>query len=351
MPVMERLIVPIEWKAAADDSGTLEGYLAVFGNIDLGGDVIEKGAFKKTIANIKANGIPLLADHVASVSSVLGTIFDAREDDHGLYVKARFSAAPSAQDVRIKLVEGHLGRMSIGYAPEKFSYGEKDGKSVRFLKEIKLWEGSVVVFPMNPEAVVSRVKSLADTLDARTRAALASELAEKATANETRDQLDSLVRDAYGADGVDVWIRDWDDTKVWFTVMSADDVSTYEQAYETTEDGYSLTGDRVKVRPVTSYVPDTKTATITDPPKTGEQPADEAGEGASDEGAREQAGDEPAGGATDEGAHWDRWASEALLNGTDPDATADPATVAGLRTLLELNEAALDLGSPDTDKE
>jgi len=348
---MERLILPVEWKAAADDSGTLEGYLSTFGNVDLGYDVVQKGAFKKTIAKIKAEGIPLLADHVASSASLLGTIIDASEDSNGLKIKARFSSAPSAQDVRIKLLEGHLKTMSMGYEATKYRYEERDGKTVRLLDEVKLWEGSVVVFPMNPEAVVSRVKSLADTLDGRTRATLAAELAEKATANETRDQLDSLVRDAYGADGVDVWIRDWDESKVWFTVMSADDVSTYEQAYETTEDGYSLTGDRVKVRPVTSYVPDTKTATITDPPKTGEQPTDEAGEGASDEGVHEQAGDEPAGGATDEGAHWDHWASEAILNGTDPDATADPATVAGLRTLLELNEAALGLGSTETDKE
>lgn len=165
---MERLTVPIEWKAT-EDSQILEGYASTFGNVDLGGDVVVEGAFTKTIANIKANGIPLLADHMPTVNSVLGTIFDATEDAKGLKIKARFSSAPSAQDARTKLVEGHLNRMSIGYEPVGFTFGEQDGQRVRFLTEVKLWETSVVVFPMNPEAVVSRVKAaLADRLDVET---------------------------------------------------------------------------------------------------------------------------------------------------------------------------------------
>ena len=272
MPGMERITVPIEWKASADDSGTLEGYASTFGNVDLGGDVVMPGAFKKTIANIKANGIPLLADHIASTASVLGTIYDAKEDANGLHIKAKFSSAPSAQDVRVKLVEGHLKTMSIGYESMDDAYSDtKDGQRVRLLKELKLWETSVVVFPMNPEAVVSRVKSLAGSLDAEARKALAADIV------ADRDTQDS-------------------------------------------------------------------------PDDRGEQLGDEPGVGEPDEGSQ-QAGDEPADGASDEGAHWDRWASEALLAGNDPDAVADPATVAGLRTLLELNEAALGLGSADTETE
>ncbi len=73
---MDRMTVTVEWKATGSDDGTLEGYASTFGNIDLGADVVVKGAFTDTIGNIKAHGIPLLADHVASTSSVLGTIFD-----------------------------------------------------------------------------------------------------------------------------------------------------------------------------------------------------------------------------------------------------------------------------------
>lgn len=279
MPGMERITFPIEWKASADDSGTLEGYLSTFGNVDHGYDVVEKGAFRKTIARIKSDGIPLLADHVASVASVLGTIYDASEDDHGLKIKARFSSAPSVQDVRTKLIEGHVKTMSMGYEATKYAFEERDEKTVRLLQEVKLWEGSVVVFPMNPEALVSRVKSLAGALDLEARKALAAEIVAE---RDTEEDEQSLSQDT--------------------------------------------PGDR------------------------GEQAGDEPAGGGPDEGSR-QAGDDPADGASDEGAHWDRWASEALLAGNDPDAIADPADVAGLRTLLELNETALGLGSTVTETE
>jgi HK97 family phage prohead protease len=277
MTGMDRLTVPIEWKASADDSGTLEGYASTFGNIDFGYDVVVEGAFLKTIARIKSEGIPLLADHVASVASVLGTIYDAAEDSKGLKIKARFSSAPSAQDVRTKLVEGHLGKLSIGYEATKYAYEEREGKTVRLLQEIKLWETSVVVLPMNEEAVTTRVKSLAGMLTADARKALAADIAEASI-----DEAEGLTQDNPGDRGV--------------------------------------------------------------------QSSDELGGGGPDEGSQ-QAGDDPADGASDEGAHWDRWASEALLADNDPDATADPADVAGLRTLLELNETALGLGSADTESE
>lgn len=180
MPENEYLAVPIEWKAAGGSDGVMEGYASTFGNVDLGGDIVVKGAFKKTIASIKANGIPLLADHVASSASVIGTIFDAAEDDKGLKIKARFSSAPSAQDVRTKMSEGHLNKLSIGYQAVDYSYAEMDdGRRVRKLLDVKLFETSVVVLPMNTEAAVTRVKSMLGTMGERMRAAVIDALATK----------------------------------------------------------------------------------------------------------------------------------------------------------------------------
>lgn len=250
---IETMVVPVEWKAAGDDSGELVGYASTFGNVDLGQDVVVKGAFKSSTADIKANGIPLLADHVASTTHVLGTIYEAREDEKGLLIKARFSSAPSAQDVRTKLLEGHLNRMSIGYEPTAYKFEERDGKTVRLLEEIKLWETSVVVFPMNPEATISRVKSLAGALAPEDRKALA----------------DALTGD--------------------------EDTQTSPPAGETAEARHA------------KATPDD-----TDTP----------------------AGDVPSQG-------WDRYASDAVLAGRDPNETAGTATQVGLRTRLELMESAL----------
>lgn len=180
--------VPDEWKADAEDKNILIGYASTFGNVDRGGDVVMPGAFAKTIQNIKANGIPLLADHMASTASVLGTIFDAKEDSRGLLIKARVSSAPSAQDTAIKAREGHLTKMSIGYETmaESWEDRELDGMTlkVRLLDEIKLWETSVVVFPMNPEAAITSMKAMAvEYLTAESRAALVKALEEAETAN------------------------------------------------------------------------------------------------------------------------------------------------------------------------
>lgn len=154
--MLQHKTVPVSWKAG--DGNTLVGYASTFGNTDLGGDVVLPGAFAKTIEDIRASGIPLLADHFGSVSNVLGTIFDASEDFTGLLIKARLSTAPSAQDTAIKLGEGHVSKLSIGYEAMDYSFEDRNGVRVRMLKEIKLWETSAVVFPANPEAVVSGVK-------------------------------------------------------------------------------------------------------------------------------------------------------------------------------------------------
>ena len=47
---------------AINDAGEFCGYASTFGSIDLGGDVVEKGAYKKTL--IESNGrFPILDHH------------------------------------------------------------------------------------------------------------------------------------------------------------------------------------------------------------------------------------------------------------------------------------------------
>lgn len=79
----------------------------------------------------------------------------------------------------------------------------------------------------------------------------------EATANDQRDALDRLVKDAYGADKTWVWVRDFDETTVWFTVDDADSTDTFAQSFDTDDDGVpsALTGPATAVRPVTQYVP------------------------------------------------------------------------------------------------
>lgn len=78
----------------------------------------------------------------------------------------------------------------------------------------------------------------------------------EATANDRRDQLAALVQDSYGGDKVWPWVRDFDDTTVWFQIDGGDEGGAFAQAYAVTDDvATALTGQRTEVRAQTTYVP------------------------------------------------------------------------------------------------
>src|SRR5258707_14716605 len=154
----EYMTVPVEWKTAAGGgTGELDGYVAVFGNVDQGGDVVLPGAFANTLRywSKQAQPMPLIADHDLSSEGVIGSVHNAREDTTGLRVKARFSSDPKAQSIRTKMIEGHLRGMSFTYEAVKHHLGTVAGKSVRYLQEVKIFEATVTPFPMNTLAVGS----------------------------------------------------------------------------------------------------------------------------------------------------------------------------------------------------
>lgn len=162
--------VKLNIKADGDAaSGTLEGYASVFGNVDLGGDVIRKGAFTKTLAEAMPKGAVKLMDSHAffdGTSAVIGIVKEAREDDTGLWFKAAFSAVQRAQDVRTKVIEGILNSLSIGFDILTAAEEIVNGASVRMITEVKLYEISVVTWGMNPEAAISGAKALTTPLSA-----------------------------------------------------------------------------------------------------------------------------------------------------------------------------------------
>jgi hypothetical protein len=161
----ERWQLPIQWKAASDGSGEIEGHAAVFGNVDLQGDLILKGAFKKTLSDwSRAKGnIPLVDGHLAdSAKTLLGSVSSAKEDATGLWFRAGFASDEASQAVRTKALEGHLTGVSIGWLPMPDGVTFKrggDGEIVRVLSEVRLFEISLTPIPANPEAQLTSVKS------------------------------------------------------------------------------------------------------------------------------------------------------------------------------------------------
>ncbi|QTL01919.1 HK97 family phage prohead protease [Aquabacter sp. L1I39] len=155
---MDKLAFPLELKAVAED-GTFEGYASTFGERDLGGDIVEPGAFTKTLKARGPKGVKMLADH--DPRERIGVWTDLTEDSKGLYVKGRLlTEKANGREALIDLKAGALDAMSIGFRTKADSY---DGRRrARLLKEVDLLEISLVPFPMNEGARVTAVKSMQD---------------------------------------------------------------------------------------------------------------------------------------------------------------------------------------------
>lgn len=150
---MKYLGLPLELKAFGD-SGSFEGYASIFGNVDLGGDVIERGAFKEIVKG-RDGKVKILNQH--STRDPIGTA-EIKQDDKGLYFQGQLILeAPSARSAYALMKGGALDGMSIGY--DVLEGGAKILESgIRQLKALKLWEISPVTFGMNPLAGIDSVK-------------------------------------------------------------------------------------------------------------------------------------------------------------------------------------------------
>src|SRR5689334_6507442 len=91
-------------KVVDSGPGFIEGYRSVFGVVDEGGDVVVRGAFADSIDNYLHSGFTA-ESHDWSFSSIVGFPIEAREDDHGWFVKSQFHSTPDAQTIRVKAQE------------------------------------------------------------------------------------------------------------------------------------------------------------------------------------------------------------------------------------------------------
>lgn len=192
-PEVKRIVVPFSVKAESidEDERTFEGMASVWG-LDLGDDVMHKGAFKKWLKEFKTSpdSLPLLNSHNHfDVMQAFGQMIEAKETDDGLWSKWEVINGPDGDALLERLRpsartgKSAVSRMSIGYEPTKVDFEESDEArfgQVRNLREVRLKEVSLVLFPMAPGARidVSTVKNFGDDLlsttaiDDETKAAL-----------------------------------------------------------------------------------------------------------------------------------------------------------------------------------
>jgi HK97 family phage prohead protease len=158
---MDYKSLPLQLKAAPGDDGIFEGYASVFGVVDLGLDMVERGAFAKSLGQRK---VKMLWQH--DTAQPIGTWESINEDDHGLFVRGRLLPdVAKGKEALALLKAGAIDSMSIGYRTIEAESATAEGRGVRKLTEIDLFEISLVTFPMLPDAKVTDVKSIATERD------------------------------------------------------------------------------------------------------------------------------------------------------------------------------------------
>jgi len=135
-------------------SKTVSGYFAAFGSLDYDNDVIEKGAFIKSI-NERFDKIMYLQQH--DWSKPLGKLKTLKEDEYGLYFESEIINTSYGLD-QLKLYEaGIVKEHSIGFQTIKSEYNNET--QIRNIKEVKLYEGSAVTLGANPNTPFLGFKS------------------------------------------------------------------------------------------------------------------------------------------------------------------------------------------------
>lgn len=144
-------------KAASADAPTFEGWASTSA-LDHDGDVVMPSAFAESLPAFIDNG-PIYWQHEERFNPTampIGKTVDARIADNGVWIVARWAKTPQADEVRGLVLDGIVGRLSVGFVPRQM---RRDASGVNVISKADLFEVSVVALPANPEARIVVAKA------------------------------------------------------------------------------------------------------------------------------------------------------------------------------------------------
>jgi hypothetical protein len=143
----------------------------------------------------------------------------------------------------IEALQDDIG-MSIR-ASGTYELGERDGRQVKVITALTAAESVDFV---TKAGAGGRITALIES---------ARKELHEATANDTRQALDSALTDRFGGEDTYVWVCDYDDELVWYQVSGPDSYDTYQLGFTITDDAVvTLSDDEpVEVTRRTEYVP------------------------------------------------------------------------------------------------
>ena len=162
---------PAEFKVDSERR-IVECYTAVFGNVDDGGDVIERGAFEEELDSF-GHRVKTCYQHDTRYG-VIGKPVEMHEDSKGLFIASKISRTRLGDDVMVLIDDKVITDCSIGYNTLKYHVDEEEG--IRHLDQVQLWENSYVTWGMNELATITGVKAGQYGLALRRFAAMQDEI-------------------------------------------------------------------------------------------------------------------------------------------------------------------------------
>lgn len=143
-----------EFKDFDESKGIVKGYGSVFGNVDSDNDIIQNGAYTKTISENRKR-IKYYYQH--DLSRPIGKFIDLYQDNYGLGFVAQMALETiDGKDTYEKMRFGLIEENSVGIIPTKAK--PENGK--RMISEVKLFEISAVSLAANDMAKIDQVKGL-----------------------------------------------------------------------------------------------------------------------------------------------------------------------------------------------
>lgn len=150
-----------------EEKGRFEAIVSVFGNKDSQGDIVEAGAFKKSLAEwtIKERPIPIVWAHqFGNIFNILGEYVSAEETDEGLKMVGQLELSwPEAQRVYELMEKGLVVEFSFSGQVRDYELLEEDDEDSWWpglsIKDVDLWEAGPCFKGANAETQLLGIKS------------------------------------------------------------------------------------------------------------------------------------------------------------------------------------------------
>lgn len=222
---------PVSFQLEGDEEGyhVIKGWATTYGNADLVGDVIAKGAFSRSFKE-KGNKTKILWQHDPAQPIGTGTLED---QSNGVMLTARLPKDDEFVKNRVmpQLKAGSVDSFSIGMFFDRTSLEFKNDTTI--INDASIFEVSPVTFPANPMAEITSVKSLYFTEKA-SAPAKGLPLAEMDTTWNS-DEADKRVREFTGS--TDQPSANYKKAFLYYDASNEDNFTAYKLPFADVIDG------------------------------------------------------------------------------------------------------------------